>query len=138
MNWTIEKNFVVGTATVGSETITVNTFTGAKGDTGAQGIQGEQGIQGIQGETGVAAIQVTGLTLLSTGWTLDGALYKYSLANVNIVAGSIVDVIPDNDDVALVIAASIYPQTNSINGFVEIWAKRIPTADIGVTINIFN
>ena len=31
-NWTIEKTFVQGTATVGAETITVNTFSGAKGD----------------------------------------------------------------------------------------------------------
>jgi len=81
-------------------------------------------------------IQVTGLTLLDTGWTLDSGLYYYDLANVNITANSIVEVIPDNADVAIIKAAEVLPSTLSSLGNVRIWSTNEPTADIGVTINI--
>ena len=81
-------------------------------------------------------IQVTGLTLLSTGWTLSG-LYYYDLANVNITADMIVDVIPDNADISTVEDAVIMPHTDSSAGSVRIYAENEPADDIGVTINIF-
>ncbi len=86
---------------------------------------------------GSLPIQVTGLTLLSTGWTLSGSLYYYDLANVNITADSIVDVIPDNADISTVEDAVILPHTDSSSGSVRVYSENEPTADIGVTINIF-
>jgi hypothetical protein len=82
-------------------------------------------------------IQVTGLTLLSTGWSLVGTLYEYDLNNANITANSIVDVIPDNADIDTVETAVILPHTDSSAGSVKIYSENEPTADIGVTINIF-
>ena len=81
--------------------------------------------------------QVTGLTLLSTGWTLVSGLYEYDLSDVNITADSIVDVIPDNADIDTVETAVILPHTDSSTGSVKIYAENEPTDDIGVTINIF-
>jgi hypothetical protein len=60
------------------------------------------------------------------------------LANANITAASIVDVIPDNADIATVIAASILPRTDSAAGSVKVYAQNLPAANIGVTINISN
>ena len=55
-NWTIDKNFVIGTATVGSDSITVNTLGGAKGDKGDKGDDGYTPIKGVDyfdGEQGI-------------------------------------------------------------------------------------
>lgn len=84
----------------------------------------------------VKVIQVTGLTLLSTGWTLVGSLYEYDLADSNIEATSSVEIIPDNADYTTVMDAIILPRTDAIAGSVKIYATNAPTADIGVTINI--
>lgn len=84
----------------------------------------------------VKVVQVTGLTLLSTGWTLVGSLYEYDLADSNIEATSSVEIIPDNDDYTTVMDAIILPRTDAIAGSVKIYATNAPTADIGVTINI--
>lgn len=81
-------------------------------------------------------IQVTGLTLSSASWSLVSGLYEYDLANANITANSIVEVIPDNADIDTVIEAVILPQTDSSSGSIKIYAKNEPTADIGVVINI--
>jgi hypothetical protein len=87
---------------------------------------------------GDAVVQVTGLTLLDTGWTLVGGLYEYDLADANILATSIVEVIPDNADAAIVQAAVFLPRTDSSAGSVKVYATNEPTDDIGVTINIYN
>lgn len=80
--------------------------------------------------------QITGLTLLSTGWTLVAGLYKYDLANANITANSIVEVIPDNSSISIVKAAEILPETDSSAGSVKLYATNAPTGGISVTINI--
>ena len=85
---------------------------------------------------GGGTLQITGLTLLSTGWTLVSGLYEYDLSNVNITADSIVEVIPANADVPTVKAAEILPETNSSSGSVKIYSVNAPTANISVTINI--
>jgi len=86
---------------------------------------------------GSLPIQVTGLTLLSTGWSLVGSFYEYDLSDTNITEDSIVDVIPDNADIDTVEDAVIMPHTDSSAGSVKIYAENEPTGDIGVTINIF-
>jgi len=83
-------------------------------------------------------IQVTSLTLDADNWTLVSGLYEYDLSNANITANSIVEVIPENADIAIVKAAEILPGTDSSSGSVKIYSTNEPTADIGVTINIWD
>jgi hypothetical protein len=85
---------------------------------------------------GGGIIQETG-TLLASGWVADGSLYKYELANANITATSIVEVIPDNASYDVLVEAEPLPETVSATGTVTVWAKAIPSTDISVTINIF-
>lgn len=82
-------------------------------------------------------IQVGSLTLISGSWTLVSGLYEYDLANANILSTSIVDVIPDNANIAIVKAADILPKTVSSAGSVKLYATNAPTGNIGVTINIY-
>ena len=83
-------------------------------------------------------LQVGSLTLTTAGWSLVSGLYEQNLANANITAASIVDVIPDNAAIATVIAAGILPRTDSAAGSVKVYSQNLPTANIGVTINISN
>lgn len=83
-------------------------------------------------------LQVGSLTLTTAGWSLVSGLYEQDLAEANITAASIVDVIPDNAAIATVIAAGILPRTDSAAGSVKVYSQNLPTANIGVTINISN
>ena len=83
-------------------------------------------------------LQVGSLTLTTAGWSLVSGLYEQDLANASITAASIIDVIPDNADIATVIAAGILPRTDSAAGSVKVYSQNLPTANIGVTINISN
>jgi hypothetical protein len=83
-------------------------------------------------------LQVSSLTLTTAGWSLVSGLYEQDLAEANITATSIVNVIPDNADIATVIAAGILPRTDSAAGSVKVYSQNLPTANIGVTINISN
>jgi len=82
------------------------------------------------------ALQVTGVTLLSTGWTLVGSFYEYDLPNSNITSNSIVDVIPDNADIQIVIDAAVLSKTVSSSGNLKLYAMNAPSGDIGVILNI--
>jgi len=84
-----------------------------------------------------AVIQIGPLTLQSGSWSLVSGLYEYNLSNANILSTSIVEVIPDNADIATVQTAQIYPKTVSSAGVVKLYAKNAPIANIAVTINIF-
>jgi len=86
----------------------------------------------VQGLT--VPLQITGITLLSASWTLVGSLYEYDLANANITANHVVDVIPENADIAIVKAAEILPKTVSSAGSVKLYATNSPTGNIGVTV----
>ena len=125
-NWTIEKNFIVGTATVGSETITVNTLSGAKG---------EQGIQGEKGDD-YASTLIENVVLTVANWTLVGGFYEYDYANVLIGATNSINVIPYNDSVDYVKFADIMPMVISGVGTVKMYAVNQPLADINVVIEI--
>lgn len=83
-------------------------------------------------------VQVSSLTLTVAGWSLVGGLYQQDLANANITATAIVNVIPDNAAINTVIAAGFLPRTDSASGSVRVYAQNLPTANIGVTINISN
>jgi hypothetical protein len=80
--------------------------------------------------------QIDGLTLLVEGWTLVEGLYEYELANSNITTTTMVDVIPINADVQIAIDAQVLARTESSTGKVIIYSINLPTANIGVTINL--
>lgn len=110
---------------------------GEDGAPGAPGADGEDGAPGAPGADGAKPIQVTGLTLSSGSWVTDGSLKKYTLSHASITATSYVEVIPANASIAIVKAAEILPETDSAAGTVSIWATNTPSADISVTINIY-
>lgn len=82
--------------------------------------------------------QVTSLSLVAASWTTGATYWQYELSHASILSTSIVDIIPDNADNAVVSAAQILPATISAEGKVTIYAVNIPTGNIGVTINIIN
>ncbi len=86
----------------------------------------------------VDVLQVTPVTLTTGGWSLVSGLYEYTYSNANILSTSIVDVIPTNASVATVKTADIMPATSSAAGSVKIYATNAPTANIIVTVNIYN
>lgn len=86
----------------------------------------------------VDVLQVTPVTLTVAGWDLVSGLYEYTYSNANILATSIVDVIPDNSTIAIVKAADIMPTTLSSAGNVKFYSTNLPTSNIIVTVNIFN
>jgi len=82
---------------------------------------------------------VVATSTLSTGsWSLVGGLQEQSISNVDITASSVVDIIPDNAAASVVSAAQILPRTDSSSGAVKVYATNLPTANIGVTLNIWN
>lgn len=83
-------------------------------------------------------IVVTPVVVSNTGWTLVSGIYQKSISNPLIFNTSVVYIIPENDDLDIVLNAKIYPKTLSGNGIVTIYAKVLPTASFTVTLNIFN
>lgn len=80
--------------------------------------------------------QVPELVLEQDGWDYVNGVWQYQLFNSKIADNSIVDVIPLNDDAAIINAAGILPETVSIEGSVLIFATDQPTGDIHITITI--
>jgi hypothetical protein len=91
----------------------------------------------VKGTLRGSYLQIPNTTLASGSWSSTGSIYVYSLTNSNIDENTIVDVIPDNSDIDIVIAAEFLPQTISSASIVDIFAKNIPTDDINVTLNLF-
>ena len=86
----------------------------------------------------VDVLQVTPVTLTTGGWSLVSGLYEYTYSNANILSTSIVDIIPANASISIVKTAEILPATSSASGSVKIYSTNLPTANITVTVNIFN
>jgi hypothetical protein len=76
-------------------------------------------------------------TLTTAGWSLVSGLQEQVLSNANITASSSVDIIPNNADIDIVIAAQILPKTDAQSGGVKVYAKNLPTGNIGVTLQIW-
>jgi hypothetical protein len=53
--------------------------------------------------------QITGITVLQSDWPLDSGLYESDISNANITSNTVVDVIPDNADYTIVLAAQLLP-----------------------------
>jgi hypothetical protein len=81
-------------------------------------------------------LQVQDQVLKVDKWVADGDIFSYTYENPKIRDTSIVDVVPFNEDIELVKAAGFFPETVSEAGYVNVFAKQVPTADIRVTINI--
>jgi hypothetical protein len=77
-------------------------------------------------------------TLTTAGWSLVSGVYEQSISDANITTSSVVDIIPDNSAAATVSAAQVLPRTDSSSGAVKVYATNLPTANIGVTLNIWN
>ena len=85
-----------------------------------------------------APIVVPNITVTTLGWTLVSGVYEKVISNANILAASVVYIVPENSALDIIQNAEIYPKTLSGVGTVTIYAKTIPTASFTVTLNIFN
>lgn len=88
--------------------------------------------------TADATIQVTPVTVLSSAFTLVSGLYEATITDANILATSIVEVIPANASYTIIKNAEFLPQTDSSIGSVKIYSVNAPASDIVVTLNITN
>ena len=88
--------------------------------------------------TADATIQVTPVTVLASSFTLVSGLYEATIADANILATSIVEVIPANASYTIIKNAEFLPQTDSSAGSVKIYSVNAPASDIVVTLNITN
>ncbi len=73
-------------------------------------------------------------TLLKSNWTLSGNYYKIKFTNSNITSNSIVDVNIFLEQ--LETAVDLLPSTKSFNGYVEIFATKIPSSNLNCDIKI--
>jgi hypothetical protein len=87
------------------------------------------------GGGGLTLTQVT-KTLTTGAWTLVSGLYEQDVSDAAITSVAVVDIIPDNADITTVKDAEILPKTVSASGSVKVYATNLPSADIGVTLNI--
>ena len=125
------SNLVAGGSFTALESYTLSWVSnGATGPTGPIGATGPTG--------NVSITQVTGITVTTGGWSLVSGLYENDISDANITASSIVDVIPDNADYSIIVAAQLLPANVSSSGQVKIFANNLPTSNFDVTINIFN
>ena len=81
-------------------------------------------------------VQVQSQVLYAANWTQVGSIWEYVYTNAKIKDSSIVDIIPNTDDLDLITEAGIFPETISQTAEVRIYAARQPEDDIRVTINI--
>ena len=91
----------------------------------------------VQVSQPLKVVQITGVEVLSTAFTLVSGLYEADITNANILIDSSVEVIPENSTISIVEAAVFLPQTISVTGSVKIFAKNEPSGSIFVTLNIF-
>jgi hypothetical protein len=89
-------------------------------------------------ENKTKTIQVTPVTITAASWSLVGGLYESNYSNANILSTSIVDIIPSNASVPIVLSAQLLPQTDSSDGSVKLYSTNLPLSNIIVTVNIFN
>lgn len=85
-----------------------------------------------------APIVVTNVTVTTADWTLVSGVYEKVISDANILATSVVYIVPENSSLDIIQNAEIYPKTLSGVGTVTIYAKAIPTESFIVNLNIFN
>jgi len=77
------------------------------------------------------------ITLLKTNWVLDGNLYKIDLFDDTIKMGYVVDFVPYNDFIEIIINSEILPHNTVFNGKTVFYSKNEPTGNITGEIIIF-
>lgn len=82
--------------------------------------------------------QVTGKTVLTGAWSLVSGVYEATISDAAILATSIVNIIPNNNDASTIRTAGLLPRTDSSAGAVKIYSTNAPAATITVTLNIFD
>lgn len=88
--------------------------------------------------TADSTVQVANVTVLASAFTLVSGFYEATISNANILATSIVEVIPSNASYTTIKDAEFLPQTDSSAGSVKIYSVNAPASDIVVTLNITN
>lgn len=86
---------------------------------------------------GGGVTQITGLTILASGWVADGSLYKYELSNAAITADHICEIVPDDAAYDILVAAKPLAKTTSVAGTVTMKVHAIPSGDFTVTLNLY-
>lgn len=85
----------------------------------------------------VTNIQKNNITITSpTGWVLDGDIYSYQYNDVDIIATSLINIIPENSTIDIVIEAQILPEIDIYNGYCKIYSINIPSGNFLITVNI--
>jgi hypothetical protein len=70
-------------------------------------------------------------------WTLVSGVYEQDIVNAFIKSTSYIAIVLSNADIAVAQAAEILPENESFDGFVRVFSKNLPLADINITLNIF-
>jgi hypothetical protein len=83
-----------------------------------------------------AVLQIQDQVLVAANWVEVGGVWQYTYENSKITEDSQVDITPQKEDEAIIIAALPSPETISSAGQVVIYAKNQPSADIRITIDI--
>lgn len=86
---------------------------------------------------GATIIQKVSVPILVSGWTFDGAYFRYLHLDADITGTSYVDMIPDNEGAKIITDADVLPKLVSANGQVEISALYKPKDNFTVTVNIY-
>jgi hypothetical protein len=116
---------------------TLNEFIQDANDGNFNGVTGATGATGPVGATGsIVASKKENITLLQTGWTFSNDLYQYEHTDVDIKAGFMVDFVPYNVSIDIVIGAELYPFNAVENEKTIFFAKNLPTDDISGEIII--
>jgi len=116
---------------------TLNEFIQDANDGNFTGVTGATGATGPVGPTGsIVVSKKENITLLDTGWTFSNSLYQYEYLDNDIQLGYVVDFVPYNSDIDIVIEAELYPFNAVENGKTIFYAKNLPTDDISGEIII--
>lgn len=113
---------------------------GADGADGATGPQGDPGPAGADGEDGTFTLSaITGTaTIPTSGWASNTGdyAYKLDLAITGMTAEKVLSIFPSPNDIDVAVAADMCPTVDTYTGGITFYAKRVPTASIGITYMI--
>ena len=82
---------------------------------------------------------ITGVTLISSGWTYNSGTtyYDYTYSNTGITSTSIVDFTPNSASLFTALTSRVQPLNTVSSGSSIFISQYAPSADITGTINIF-
>jgi len=107
---------------------------GDKGDTGEQGEKGQKGEKGDKGDP-VNIVQKS-VTLSAANWTEDTGMYMQTINDTDFKADSFINIIPPlptSFELDVFQSAEFCPAAVAETGFIALYAKNRPSADITIT-----